>query len=214
MSLSFPAACWLLVSMYVAGIIGLQHPLTHPLFLLLVPFNLVVTAGLLFMFHGDYSRPFLLFCLLTYAAGFGVEVVGVHTGFIFGSYGYGSALGFGLWEVPLLIGVNWLILIYSTGIVMQRLIPVRWARPLAGAALMVLLDFFIEPIAVRYGFWSWYTPEIPFRNYVGWYVTSLLLLVLFEALPFQKQNRLAPWVLGVQFLFFCGAALLGRWNFF
>ncbi len=208
MPLSFPAARWLLVSMYVAGVIGLQHPLTHSLFLFLVPFNLMVTAALLFMFHRDYSRPFLLFCLLTYAAGFGVEVAGVHTGFIFGSYGYGSALGFGLWEVPLLIGVNWLVLVYSTGVVMQRLIPVWWARPLAGAALMVLLDIFIEPIAVRYGFWNWHTPEIPFRNYVGWYVTSLLLLALFGALPFRKENRLAPWVLGVQFIFFCGAALL------
>ena len=214
MPFSFPAARGLLLAMHVSGIIGLQHPLTHDLFLALVPFNLLVTAGLLFMFHRGFGRPFLLFCLLTYAAGFFVEVAGVHTGLIFGSYAYGAALGFKQWEVPLLIGVNWLVLVYSTGVVTRKVIPMRWARPLVGAAVLVLLDLFIEPVAIRYDFWSWHPADIPLRNYVGWYGTSLVLLVLFAALPFRKDNPLAPWVLGVQFLFFCGTALLERLNFF
>jgi putative membrane protein len=214
MPLSLPAARGLLLAMHVAGIIGLLHPFTHDLFLALVPFNLLVTAGLLFMFHRGFGRPFLVFCLLTYAAGFFVEVAGVHTGLIFGSYAYGAALGFKQWEVPLLIGVNWLVLVYSTGVVMHQLIPGRWLPPLVGAAVLVLLDLFIEPVAIRYGFWGWHTADIPLRNYAGWYVTSAVLLTLFATLPFRKDNRLAPWVLGVQFLFFCGTALLARWNFF
>jgi putative membrane protein len=214
MPLSFPVARGLLLAMHVAGVIGLLHPFTHDLFLALVPFNLLVTAGLLFMFHRDLGRPFLVFCLLTYAAGFLVEVAGVHTGLIFGSYAYGAALGFKVWQVPLLIGVNWLVLVYSTGVVTHRLIPGRWLPPLVGAAVLVLLDVFIEPVAIRYGFWGWHTADIPLRNYVGWYVTALVLLTLFAALPFRKANPLAPWVLGVQFLFFCGTALLERLNFF
>ncbi len=214
MSVYFPAARWLLISMHIAGIIGLLHPFTRPLFLALVPFNLVVTAGLLFMFHRDYRLSFVLFCLLAFAAGFAVEVAGVHTGLIFGSYSYGSTLGIRQWEVPLLIGLNWLVLIYCTGNITERMIPVSLARPFVGAALMVLLDLFIEPVAVRYGFWEWHSAQIPLRNYVGWYLTSLLLLTLFQALPFRKENQLAPWVYAMQLVFFCGSALLWKWNFF
>ena len=51
--------------------------------------------------------------------GFFIEVIGVKTGFIFGSYYYGAAMGIKILAVPLLIGLNWSILVYSTSLVVQ-----------------------------------------------------------------------------------------------
>jgi len=46
--------------------------------------------------------------------GFLIEVIGVKTGYIFGRYYYGQSLGYHLLSVPLLIGLNWGVLLYST----------------------------------------------------------------------------------------------------
>jgi putative membrane protein len=50
-----------------------------------------------------------------------LEVVGVKTGLIFGEYKYGSTLGIKLFEVPLIIGFNWVFVILGS-ISISRLI--------------------------------------------------------------------------------------------
>ncbi|MES2515602.1 MAG: carotenoid biosynthesis protein, partial [Bacteroidota bacterium] len=74
--------------------------------------------------------------------GFFIEVLGVKTEIIFGSYYYGKALGLKFFAVPILIGVNWAVLLYSTAQLSK--FKNDMANALFGAALMVGLDFFIE----------------------------------------------------------------------
>ncbi len=55
----------------------------------------------------------------------------------------------------------------------------RWAAPLLAGAIAVLLDLFIDPIAVNAGYWVWLVPanvyyEIPLLNFVGWFVLMFL----------------------------------------
>lgn len=204
---TYYAAVALLVAMHTAGAVGLWHPVSRPWFEQLVAFNLIVTAAIASFFHRDFRPAFLLFALVTFLTGYLVEVAGVHTGVIFGQYAYGSALGVKLFDVPLLIGVNWLVLIYCTNVITNRLFSSIWLKIIAGAGLMVLLDFLIEPVAVRYGFWQWENQVIPLQNYVAWFVTSLALSALFHRLTFNKNNPVAPVIFLVQFLFF---AALGR----
>jgi putative membrane protein len=42
-------------------------------------------------------------------------MLGVHTGILFGNYKYGNALGLKLNDVPILIGINWFIVVYACG---------------------------------------------------------------------------------------------------
>lgn len=54
-----------------------------------------------------------------------------------------------------------------------------WQAPLATAALAVLLDLFIDPVAVAAGYWVWRVKGtvylgIPLLNFVGWFVLMLL----------------------------------------
>lgn len=55
----------------------------------------------------------------------------------------------------------------------------RWQAPLLAGLIAVLLDLFIDPIAVAAGYWVWIAPanvyyEIPLLNFVGWFVLMVL----------------------------------------
>lgn len=192
----------ILPMMYLAGIIGLNTPALAPYFQALTPFNLVTSLGLLLLFHTDWNRSFLLYCLIAFLVGFGVEVAGVHTGAIFGEYSYGTVLGYKLWEVPLTIGVNWLMLTYLCGSVTDRLPVPTIGKVLIAAGLMTALDVLIEPVAIQLGFWQWHSPEIPTQNFVAWYAVSVALFLVYYGSKFQKKNQLSILLLTLQVLFF------------
>lgn len=192
----------LLTTAYLAGIVGLQLSFTSSLFQALTPFNLLLSAAILFYFHKDWNRSFLLFSLLCFLAGYFVEVAGVATGAIFGEYSYGPTLGFQLWNVPLIIGLNWLMLIYSTGIIAAPLkMPLAFKAAIA-SSLMIVLDFFIEPVAITFKFWEWEQGFIPVQNYIAWFITSYLLHLMFYLLPFEKKNPAAKILYLLQLIFF------------
>lgn len=188
--------------MYLAGLIGLNVPLSASLFQVLTPFNLIASLILLLLFHTDFRPSFWVYCAVAFSVGFLVEVVGVHTGAIFGEYAYGEVLGLKVLEVPLTIGINWLMLSYLCGSVTDRLPVTMILKVLIAAGMMTLLDFVIEPAAVQLGFWQWYGGSIPPQNYLAWYVVSAALFFVYFKMPFQKKNILAPLLLVLQFLFF------------
>lgn len=54
-----------------------------------------------------------------------------------------------------------------------------WQVPTLTGVIAVVLDLFIDPIAVRAGYWVWFVKgtvyyEIPLLNYVGWFVLMAL----------------------------------------
>lgn len=192
----------LLTMAYIAGIIGFQVPALLPYIRPLAPTNLVVSLVLLLAYHNDWRPAFGFYAIGAMLAGFFVEVLGVNTGQIFGKYEYGAGLGVHLWGVPPVLGINWLMLTYCCGSVTDRLALPGWAKAPLAATIMVILDLFIEPVAVKLDFWTWFGQAVPMQNYVAWWLVSLALMSLWFALPFRKENKLAGWLLGLQFLFF------------
>ena len=112
-----------------------------------------------------------------------------------------------LWDVPPIIGLNWLLLSYCCGSVCDRLPVPVYIKTVVAATTMVLLDVLIEPTAIRLDFWTWFGQPVPLQNYFGWWLISLALLGIWYGLPFRKQNPLAGWLLGLQFFFFLGHTL-------
>ena len=190
-----------LIITHAAGVIGLLSP-ARPLFQWFTPFHLLLTVSLLLYFHRDWRSSFWLFAGVVMLIGYWIEVLGVHTSLIFGSYAYDTTLGTKVLQVPLMIAVNWLLLTYLCGAVIHRLpfkIPVKI---LLAAILMVAVDYLIEPVAIRYDFWHWETFHPPLQNYVGWLLTALLVQGIFFATPFKKDNPLAFPLLIIQVIFF------------
>ena len=187
--------------------------------------NLILCFLLLLWTQENKNIFFWLFALITLLTGFAVEVIGVNTGLIFGDYNYGNVLGIKWKQVPLVIGINWFIVLYCSGVsvtaLLQRIInPVRPGQsdlveipqpPPAlkaisvisdGATLAVIFDWLIEPVAAKLGFWQWKGSDVPLYNYVCWFAISLLLMMLFRFSPFEKRNKFAIHLLLIQAMFF------------
>jgi putative membrane protein len=196
---------------HLVGLYGFLEPGFENLFIKLVPFHLLLMLVLMIITAWDKSSDILRFAILVYLAGFFIEVIGVNTGLIFGSYTYGTALGFKLWATPLLIGLNWLILVYCTGVFLEKFnLKRKWLFALLGAGILLGLDLLIEPAAVRYDYWYWSGGTIPVQNYLGWYIFSFFLFRIFSDLNFRKKNNAAIVLLFAQISFFLA---LNLWAF-
>ncbi|QIX61620.1 carotenoid biosynthesis protein [Hymenobacter sp. BT18] len=193
---------------HVTGFIGLGFSQDPSFYLRFVPLNLLLTAALLLAFQPSRSGSFYVFCLVTMLVGFGVEVLGVQNKIIFGNYEYGPVLGYAVLGVPLLIGLNWLMLTYMAGVLARYLPLPNILRAVVAALLMVGMDVCIEPVAVQFDFWRWMADVIPLQNFKGWLAVSFILQIFFNRSQFEKRNELAPFVYLVQLLFFFGLGLL------
>ena len=199
----YPLATVIVISFYyLVGIVGLSIPVTESLFRALVPFTLLCSLYCLWLFHEQADLRIYLAGLAVFLTGFLVEAVGVNTGAVFGDYVYGKTLGVKIWNTPLMIGVNWLLLIYSCWALTGIFTGNRWLRYLAGSALMVLYDIALEPVAIRLDMWNWHDEAVPFQNYAGWFFASLLMFVMLDVLTKNIKNKIAPALFIIQAVFF------------
>ncbi len=187
---------------YIVGLIGLSLPITRPLFIFLVPFNILMSVGLLLLFHTPWNWKFVAVMVSIGITGFFAEYWGVQTGFLFGAYHYKEGLGIQWLGIPLILAPNWMYMIYTTGYIAQRLFSTYAVRIVAGAILMVVYDLFLEPSAMEYNFWQWETGYVPLRNYAGWFGLSLLFQALFQWFVPSPQNRIAIGIYIIQLVFF------------
>lgn len=199
----------ILLIYYGVGITGLVLPATRKLFIHLTPFSLLLSIFLLFLFHDSYRRRFWIGSLLIFLLGFLVEVVGVRTGILFGDYLYGETLGLKVMHTPLLIGVNWLMLIYCTTYIAGKYVEPLYFRSLVAGSLMVVYDFALEPAAIRLDMWSWAGGAVPLQNYLAWFIISIGLSYLAGSLKLTaRENKLASPLFFIQLIFFI---LLDLW---
>lgn len=207
------------VLFHTIGLVGLLY-FDKAFFLAATPFNLLLSFALLVWTQQEKNLHFIIFFIACFTVGVSVEIAGVNTGLLFGDYTYGDVLGYKFQKVPLLIGINWFIIIYCCGIsihtllmkVINRVAADTGKTPTAlkalsvivdGATMAVFFDWLMEPVAVKLGYWTWNGDgSIPFFNYICWFVVSLLLLTLFHFAKFRKQNKFAVNLLLIQLMFF------------
>jgi putative membrane protein len=194
----------LLVMVYLVGLVFLLFNL-HPKFIFLTPVNLLFSLVVVLFSHPKWGWRLPLLLTVSFVVGMGIEIIGVQTGLIFGSYQYGEVLGPKWHGTPWMIGVNWAMLTYCCGVTVIRFSP-RWGwfwRSFFGATLMLSLDFLMEPVAIFYDFWSWGGDgSIPLQNYAAWFLISFVLLGLFNVLFKDFRNKAAVTLFSLQFLFF------------
>lgn len=200
----FYIAVFVMLLFYVFGFRGMINPAERDWFVSKTPLNLVLTTGLFLWANKDYRPRFMAVCALIWVLCFFVEVAGVSTRVIFGSYDYGKTMGLQWLNVPLLIGANWLVLVLSTAGMVQHLrmpAAVKWAL---AAALMVALDWVIEPIAMQLDFWQWENGVIPLQNYIAWYVVAFAMQALLHTAKPKLDTVLCVFIYVIQLLFFAG----------
>ena len=184
----------------VSGIIGILigH---NDWFLSLTPLHLSVYF-LLIVWNSVDKRKIILHLSIAFFTGLLAEFLGVNYGLIFGDYTYGENLGYKIYGVPILIGVNWAILVYSSAAIAKKVCPGGITCSIFAAILMVFLDLIIEMSAPRFDFWEFKGGTVPIQNYVGWFVVSLVIQLIFQKLQKSYNYRLAIHIFLAIALFF------------
>ena len=208
----------LAIFFHMIGLVGMFF--NKEFFSAATPFNLLLMFGLLLYTQQKINIPFVIFMVVCFITGIAVEIIGTSTGYLFGEYAYGNALGPTIKNVPWVIGINWIIIIYCSGVAVHMLLEklsaklenvtgapspaVRYFSVISdGAMLAVFFDWIMEPAAIKLGYWQWLGDgEIPTYNYLCWFIISMGLMSVFTFLKFEKKNIFAVNLLLIMMMFF------------
>lgn len=188
---------------FFVGIVGHLYDPLRNLMLLLTPGTLLLT-GLIVLFYSYKSSTnnFLLWAAFTYIITFILEVVGVKTGMIFGEYNYGSTLGIKLFDVPLIIGFNWVFVILGSIAISRLMTDNIFLSFIISAFIAFIFDLILEPIAIKLNYWSWYEGIIPIQNYIAWFVIAFIASVFFLKLNLKLRSDISIHYFFIQLVFF------------
>ena len=139
--------------------------------------------------------------LLTVYA-YGIELLGVRTGWPYGAFHYEISLGpmlFG--EVPIGLPVFFFPLVMNAYLLTLLLLGdranSRAVRLLATVAMVVAIDLVLDPGAVAVNFWEYAAHPggvggyygVPPSNYLGWVLSATVAVALFDV-AFVRENLL------------------------
>jgi putative membrane protein len=212
-------ATLLAILLHSVGLVGMTWVDRH-WFANLTPVNLIFMVSLLIWTHTGKTASFYLFLAIAFFAGMTAEIIGVRTGIFFGDYSYGVILGPKLFEVPILIGFNWFMVVFSARATFSllrqnfsswfgsvsssrtyRLDPIFNA--VGTAVFATIFDWVMEPVAVKLGFWYWNGDGgIPLLNYTCWFALSFLLALTADFLKIRARNSFAVNIFLIQLMFF------------
>ena len=191
---------WFTIIFYSVGVVGISLKSFRELFL---PFSwgiLLLSFLALMLSIKAKEKRFYFFVAFCFFIGMTAEIIGVQTGLLFGDYFYGPNLGFKVFGVPLIIGLNWIILLICSASFFTK-IKSRSIRVFVSAGLMVVMDYLMEPVAVELNFWTW-KGDIPIYNFICWFILSLLLHFIYDILNLNAPNKYARFLFCILALFF------------
>lgn len=199
----FPISLISLVIYYIVGITLLTTSEEKEEIIRLTPFTLIFTMVILLLNHMHQAKKLILPIGIIILLGFLVEVIGTCTGLPFGLYSYSDVLGIKLFNTPLVMGINWGMLVYAGTLFFHPMKLPAWSKPILTGALLVILDIFIEPFAIKWDLWQWLETVPPIQNYMSWAIIAMFFSwLLGKSLTPEMRNKMALPVLIIQFLFF------------
>jgi putative membrane protein len=191
---------YFLILVYISGSIGFV--LNPSFFSPFTPFTLLLTC-FVFLIHSPLADKKFIFAFFSIAfLGFIIEVVGVKTGLIFGKYSYGNGLGYKFLNVPLVISINWAMLIFAGIIVVSRIFANKITVLLVAALLVTLIDLIIEQVAPKLDFWQFEGGLPGLQNYLSWIGVAFFTSYFFYPTIIKGNRTVSLIILILQIIFF------------
>ena len=185
---------------YVSGSIGFVF--NPDFFSPFTPFTLLFTCFVYLSYQPYNHSKFLCSFFILALIGFIFEIIGVKTGVIFGRYHYGNGLGTKALEVPLIISLNWALLI-SIGInIAFHFFKNKYVVLIIGSFIATLTDLLIEQVAYKIDFWKFDSGVAGIHNYIGWFLISFFAGFLCYNSLIKGQFKSSLIILLLQVLFF------------
>lgn len=191
---------YFLILIYLCGSVGMV--LQPAFFLPFTPLSLLLTS-FVYLLHQPFTEKSFFNAFIGVALlGFASEWIGVQTGAIFGEYQYGASLGPKIDGVPVLISLNWALLVSAGVQFAGRILIHPVFTPLLASTFITALDFLIEQSATPLGYWFFEGGMAGIHNYLGWFLVSCLASFLFQKPLLKGQSKIAILILLLQVLFF------------
>lgn len=190
------------VVFYIVGICLFIIPSTQKLFISIIPYTLILVAIAVFFYHKEWNRKTFLVLVSIFIFSILAEIIGVATGKLFGTYSYGVGLGYKLFNVPLLIGINWIILVYGSNAVLSKYSANKYLKIIGASILMVIYDFILELAAPYMLMWEFAPIRPPFENYLMWFVLAIVFNSAIELFNVNTNNKPARALFITQIFFF------------
>lgn len=191
---------YFLILVYVSGSIGFVF--NPPFFSPFTPYTLLFTCLVYLLHQPTQNYRFITSFVAIALFGYLIEVIGVKTGLIFGVYNYGNGLGYKLFDVPLIISLNWALLISAGIITVSKFIKNKHIVLAISAIIITLIDFLIEQVAFKLDFWQFESGLPELHNYIGWFLVAFFSPYFFYNYIIKGNRNIALIILILQLVFF------------
>jgi putative membrane protein len=191
---------YFLILVYISGSIGF---IVNPSFFSpFTPYTLLLTC-FVFLIHSPLADKKFLIAFFSIAfLGFIIEVIGVKTGLVFGKYSYGDGLGFKLLNVPLIISINWAMLIFAGIRIVSGIFANKIVSLVVAAILVTIIDLIIEQVAPKLDFWKFEGGLPGLHNYIGWIGVAFFTSYFFYPTIIKGNLSVSLIILILQIIFF------------
>ena len=162
--------------------------------------NLILCGIIVLLSESTIKKVLLPFMIIS-VGGYVVELIGIHTQLLFGDYRYGETLGVKAFDVPLIISLNWFIIVVASANIARLFKTNLVFMSLISGFLCVVLDVLIEPVAIQLDYWKWTDGTIPLFNYVCWFAFSVFFSWIYLRAS-RKVNIPSQFLFGIWLIFF------------
>ncbi len=187
---------------YTVGLGLFFIPFTHNLFLKLIPYSLVGATAAILYYHQKWNIKTLAILFFIFSVSIIAEIIGVATGKLFGEYQYLSSLGIKIYEVPVMIGVNWIVLVYGSNAILAKFTKNSILKILGASSLMIVYDIVLEKAAPIMHMWIFKDNQPPLKNYLIWFLLAILFHLVIEIFKINTSNKPARALFIIQLFFF------------
>ena len=199
-------------------------PLSYTLFEILGLILLVLCAIYRIKKKDMPTIAIIMELVVILAFGMSLEILAVQSG----RYSY-PPFNLMLFNVPLIIGIGWAVILFSTMWLTDSLKIPEWSRVFVDAFLALLIDLNMDAVAIRdiytfgtisSGMWAWGIPldaewfGVPWFNFSGWWfiIASMSAALRLTRYISRKRNKtiihflypIIAYFLASLFLFFTG----------
>ncbi|MEN9919904.1 MAG: hypothetical protein RL662_2340 [Bacteroidota bacterium] len=190
------------VRFYVVGLLLFAIPYTRPLFIHMIAISIVLVVAAALYHHQKWTKTTIyLFSFIAFSSFF-LEVAGTSTGKIFGAYQYDTGLGIKVLETPIIIGFNWVFLVYASQAIVSRITNRPLFKIIGGALLMVVYDVILEFAAPFMQMWHFESFYPPINNFIVWFLVAAFYHSCMVICKISVDNKPICSLFWIQSLFF------------
>jgi len=191
---------YFLMLVYFSGAIGFL--LNPSFFAPFTPVTLLLTSLVFLLYQPLKNKGFVAGFLAICAIGFITEAVGVYSGLIFGDYYYGSVLGTKILNVPIVISLNWALLVSCGILVSAYLFKTGIFSALFSATIITSIDLLMEQVCSALDFWYFRAGIAGIQNYIAWFIICFGASYFFQSFIIKGNKKIAAIILSLQIFFF------------